>query len=122
MSKKNPKNPKEQKPSKEHIVYAYRFKDGAQYFGHTTNGRLEERQDEHRNRKGENKALQQRLQKEKKPAFKTVSEHETEKQARAAESRAIKKAPKVNNKRGTKEAGNSIYDEKPQKIEKEKKG
>ena len=107
---------------KKHVVYSRKFaKDKAEYIGRTTKDRLEERTDEHSD-EGENKVLQHRLQKEEKNSIKTLSEHDTKAQAEKAEQKAIESAPKVINKRGTKDAENSIYDKELKKIEKEKKG
>lgn len=104
--------------NKEHIVYVYTFNgDYAQYFGRTTEDRLEERKDEHRNKKGENAVLQHRLRNEwRYPfGFGIVSWHETQDQAIAEEDRAIELAPKVINNTG---APNSIYEEELEKIKK----
>lgn len=103
--------------NKEHIVYSYTFsKDGAQYFGHTTKDRLEDRKKEHRDGDEENEVLQHRLQEGYKYSFDDrVSEHETKDQAKAEEDREIASAPKVINNTG---APNSIYEEELEKIKK----
>lgn len=107
-------------PNEKHVVYRYRFKDGATYCGSAAEVRVGFRCYEHRWTTRGNVVLHARLQNEKNYELCIMSKHRDKESALQAEDDCIRQSAKTINAKGAKRGGplpNSIY-----KKEKRAKG